>query len=356
MSVLSTKDAEQMGAGQPIEGPGSRLRKEREALGIDQMKLAAQLHLSETMIEALEWDDYEVLPSPVFVQGYLKNYARILGVPEHEVIDAYRALAPLPEEARALNGNRKVLKEMRSNHGGVRIVTWVIVIALLLLLAIWWQGEQELHDMSTADQATLQESMLEEGEAAPDNPGLSLPPPLEVTPKKIAPATEIEPPTPQDEAAVVEPPPLTQTLTEETTQVDAREPVGAAAEIAAEQSAEVVVEALQEAAPTTSDAVEAEESVEVDAAPAEPGSAFPSVVIEFNDSCWAEIRDASGRTRLIGNMKVGDRRVLGNWPAPYRVLFGNAGAVNMSINGDTFDLEPHTRRNVARFRFDPADY
>jgi cytoskeleton protein RodZ len=42
-----------------VNGPGSQLRKARERKGLEQAKVAAQLHLSQSIIQALERDDYD---------------------------------------------------------------------------------------------------------------------------------------------------------------------------------------------------------------------------------------------------------------------------------------------------------
>jgi hypothetical protein len=70
-------------------GPGERLKATRVKAGHDLDWVAAQLRLRKLVIEALESNSYENLPPPVFVQGYLRSYADILGLPQAEVVKAY---------------------------------------------------------------------------------------------------------------------------------------------------------------------------------------------------------------------------------------------------------------------------
>ena len=139
-----------------IDGPGSQLRKARERQGLEQAKVAAQLHLSQSLVQALEWDDYEKLPSPVFVQGYLRNYARLLGVNEDAVIRAYQDLNPRTDQMPLpKNQPDNVARELQGDHRLVRFMTWGVVVMLGVLLFFWWQGRMNLPE--TEPSATVEE-------------------------------------------------------------------------------------------------------------------------------------------------------------------------------------------------------
>jgi len=51
--------------------------------------VADELKLDVRMVEALERDDKAVLPAAIFVQGYLRRYARLMGLPEDELVRDY---------------------------------------------------------------------------------------------------------------------------------------------------------------------------------------------------------------------------------------------------------------------------
>ena len=78
---------------------GGALRTAREARGLSVHKVAQDMHVSDDVIQALEHDDFAHLGAPIFVRGHLRNYARLLGLPEAEVLavehDADK-LAPPP--------------------------------------------------------------------------------------------------------------------------------------------------------------------------------------------------------------------------------------------------------------------
>lgn len=72
-------------------GPGERIRLARVKAGHDIEWAAAQMRLRKSVIEALETNDYDNLPPPVFIQGYLRTYSDILSLPQEEVLAEYRA-------------------------------------------------------------------------------------------------------------------------------------------------------------------------------------------------------------------------------------------------------------------------
>ena len=66
---------EQFEENHAIEYPGAGLARVREKLNISQEYIADKLHLRVAVIELLEADDYDNMPEPVFIEGYLRAYA-----------------------------------------------------------------------------------------------------------------------------------------------------------------------------------------------------------------------------------------------------------------------------------------
>ena len=65
-------------SGQP--SVGQILRDAREAQGITLEDAAVRLRLMQRQVEAMETDDFESLDPPVFARGFVRNYARLLGL------------------------------------------------------------------------------------------------------------------------------------------------------------------------------------------------------------------------------------------------------------------------------------
>jgi cytoskeleton protein RodZ len=68
---------------------GARLVAARKACKFDIEKVATELKLDVSTIQALESDDHAALPSPIFVKGYLRNYARLVGLGEEDLLRTY---------------------------------------------------------------------------------------------------------------------------------------------------------------------------------------------------------------------------------------------------------------------------
>ncbi len=73
---------------EPVQLPGRRLREAREGQGLTQEEAAERMHLHPSQVAALENDDYAHFSAPIFIRGYLNNYARLLGLDPEEVVRA----------------------------------------------------------------------------------------------------------------------------------------------------------------------------------------------------------------------------------------------------------------------------
>lgn len=71
--------------------PGHELQLARERAGIDRETVAQRLRLHPSQLDALEQDDYAQLPPPTFVRGYIRTYAREVGLDADDLIAAYDA-------------------------------------------------------------------------------------------------------------------------------------------------------------------------------------------------------------------------------------------------------------------------
>lgn len=72
---------------------GAQLVAARKARQLDIEKVAAELKLDVAIIRALESDNQAALPAPIFVKGYLRSYARLVGLAEDELVRTYNVQA-----------------------------------------------------------------------------------------------------------------------------------------------------------------------------------------------------------------------------------------------------------------------
>jgi len=300
-------------------------------------RIAAELHLKSSVISALEQDRYDELPDPVFVAGYMRKYARLVGIDPEPLLDAYRSVKPRVEPRRSA-AMRTIPEQVGGGHAAVRLTSIVIVLVLGGLVALWWQNQSpsgEPAAESTEPRAAETDSDAVEPETAPI--------PVREAPEPVTPVTEpVAMEVPQEPAVTAggsseEPTPISESV-EPAPPAEAT--VGAGPE--ASETEPVEDEPPQE------QAAAADEQQDAAEAPAET-----EIIMEFSGPCWVDIRDSERSFKLVGEMGDGDRHRLEGKP-PYSVIIGNAAAVRITVAGEPFDVSSVARGNVARFTLDPT--
>ena len=123
------------------EKPGAQLAAVRLQKGYSAEYVAGKLHLRVRIIELLEADDYEQMPEPVFIRGYLRAYAKLLDVSADPLIEVYNQLYvnERPSERTLWQSRRKTNK---AEHA-VRWVTVFFSVAVLIAVAMWWDKNKD---------------------------------------------------------------------------------------------------------------------------------------------------------------------------------------------------------------------
>ena len=123
-----------LGSGQK---PGERLRQVRLAQKRDLGEIAKTLNIPERHLLALEADDYKLLPEPAFVRGYLRSYARLLGVDGNALVarfaETYTHDTGLPSQQ---NLENSPLKPLARIHNRDKRQYWALLRWLLILLVV----------------------------------------------------------------------------------------------------------------------------------------------------------------------------------------------------------------------------
>jgi len=350
--------------------PGRRLRRAREAKRLEATRIATELRLTPRTIDAIERDDYANLPSPVFVAGYIRSYARLVELDPEPLLDAFRRLHPAAEPPPRIATGAGAGADTGAGGGWLAPVVGIAVVAALLGGAyLWWQNRGPLPEpMMTAEPPrdaagdfTAEPPVSGIREPAPEIPASARAPAFDAPADgagDIATADPmgdaLGPPAPSAPAdpALDEPqPPLPVPAPPEAPLAGS----ASAPSTASADRAEGEPEAAAGAAATPPEAAAADGPVAAaDGAGAEATASGPEVVLTFSGPCWVDVRDATGDYKLFGEMGDGDRHVLGGEP-PYSLIIGNAAAVEMEIGGEPFDVAAIARGNVARFNLDAAD-
>ncbi len=119
---------------------GARLRQAREAAHMSVGQIAAALFLDPQKIEALEADAFDRFAAPAFVRGYLRGYARVLGLPSEPILEMYdrQGFDPPPLDSDAVD----TMKQAHTFDIPVRLVSYAVGGVLVLLVGLWWQSQE----------------------------------------------------------------------------------------------------------------------------------------------------------------------------------------------------------------------
>ena len=126
---------------EPLEGrgPGAHLRNAREQAGMSVDAVAEALLLNVDTLRLLEADAHDRLPAPTFVRGYLRGYARVLGLPSGPILDMYdrQGFEPPP-----LTNEVTDPPQADTSDTPVRLVTYAVAVVLALLVGLWWHSQE----------------------------------------------------------------------------------------------------------------------------------------------------------------------------------------------------------------------
>lgn len=298
-------------------GPGQLLRNAREQLGWTREQVASRIHLRLTLIAAIEADTYDKHTSHTFIRGYLRAYAKLVGIPEETILAAYERLGLTPPDNIDMQSFSRRSRQ-RANDSRLKVVTWLVILVLIALSIAWWW------------QSTARRSAGEEALAATEMGTTSTVSSDTAASDGTAPVLEA--------AAPVLPAVSDAVATDES-------PV-AVAPVASE--AVSTAPALDNAsAAVTTEATEASAAVSTEPAATESATA-PQLKMSFTADCWLDVKDANGKTLFSGLKKANDELVL-EGPEPLKFIIGAPMAVNLEYKGKSFDMSRYNNGRTARF-------
>ncbi|MEI8627054.1 cytoskeleton protein RodZ [Vibrio sp. M60_M70] len=296
---------------------GTLLKNKRESLGMSQKQVADRLRLRVSVIEDIENNRFESQQVATFTRGYLRSYAKFVGLDEKMVLTALEQTAdvqPQEQEIEMQSFSRKTKDEKHNSR--IMLLTWVIGLVIIgISAAWWWQNQQE---------NSLTKEVTDSSVEAPK------PTAQELADIDLMTAEELIASTPEDVVStsndVVETSevPVEQgsdpllAETENTTSVDSEEPVA-------------VIETAEEEQPT----------------PVVP-EGMTLLTMKFKADCWIQVKDTNGKTLVSGTHKPGqDVELTGK--APFKVILGAPEGVTMTFASEPVDLSGYTSGKVARF-------
>lgn len=112
------------------ESFGTWLRQQREMREIHLNEIAERTKISLRYLRAMERDEFDLLPGSIFVKGFLREYAKYVGLNPDEVVNFYLSTQQ-PEETAAEDVEERTPAGSRWRGGLVLAVLALLLLALL---------------------------------------------------------------------------------------------------------------------------------------------------------------------------------------------------------------------------------
>ena len=265
---------------------GGRLAEAREAQNLSTADVARHLKLSVWQVEALEAGRYQRLPGPIFVRGFIRNYARLVKLDPSELLRAAGDSLPQTVARPEMPPSQDIpFPTERRARWPLPAAAAVIIVGVLAVYEFYWN----------------------------------------------------EPEVPVTQAIAVSPAPAVQPEKSEVVQ-SAPQPSG---ETRADQSAITLATVAQ----TTQDGSPADSAGAQTNRLPKPGERQLRLV--FEEESWVEIRDRNENVIFSQLNRPGTRRSVNGMP-PFSIVVGNSHGVRMSYDDKAVDLARHTKIDVAR--------
>lgn len=304
---------------------GQRLRQAREQLGLSQQAVAERLCLKMSTVRDIEDDNMSADLASTFVRGYIRSYAKLVHLPEEELLPMLEKQAPVRVAKVAQMQSFSLGKRRKKRDGWLMSFTWLIVFVVIGLTGAWWwqnHKAQQEEIATMADQSSAQLSQHGEGQPVPltdgnvDNGASAVDPDSSPAPSASNSAAQQVP-------AVLDP-------------QAAQQPAVVAPSQASIPDATPTAPVAQAQLPTGTAGVSA------------PEGDANGLVMDFSGDCWVQVVDATGKSLVSGIQKSGSRLNLAG-KAPFKLTLGAPASVQVQFQGKPVDLSRFVKSNrVAR--------
>lgn len=277
--------------------------KGREKLSLSQQDIASRLNLKKEIITALDAGDFDKLPVPIYVRGYIRSYARAVHLDENNLIGIYEGSVVASSDVLP---DIKYTVQASSKNKLVEAVTYLLIFILIIFIMAWWQGQYFVGMNSSAIEIRASSGGEYQG-------GFSYSYDIITHPE-------------------------TQTLVE---------PDKTPTELDSNDLKDV----------ETLDLVKHEDLDPADVVLTEDPNPWISpytvgdlatLNIELTAESWIEVYDVAGETLYFNLGKIGEKINI-RGIAPLSVKLGNARAVSVYFNGKIFNIKEYTKLGVAHF-------
>ncbi len=326
----------------PRINPGETLRKAREGRGWSIAEVAGQLNLTPQRLGQIEQGAFDKLPGHTFARGYVRAYAKLLEVDQNRLVMEFDQFTGSDSIGSNVHSLSKIEEPVSYSQRVLRMVSFVLLLALAGLSFFWWQEQAERRAEDLA--ATSIEHVEVDGAD-----GATQIHPLDELEDQALQAAQVDiglvPPLLSSSVTAVpeSPASLTGNVTAES-----REPLAAVSllgPVTVTAPTIGVAPAVNASTPSALAIVSPETTVP--AAPLQASAGEAVVSVNFTADCWAQLTDANGKVLFSALKRKGDSLQLAG-KAPLELRLGYARGAQVSLNGQPVDVAPFISGETAR--------
>ncbi|KAB2527707.1 helix-turn-helix domain-containing protein [Pseudomonas sp. GXM4] len=321
--------------------PGETLRQARESNGWSLAEVALKLNLTVTSLSNLEAGAFDKLPGHTFARGYIRAYAKLLGMDQTVLVQQFDQSTGTDSQGSNVHALGRIEEPVRVSHTILRIVSLLLLIAVIGGGFVWWQDQtsQRTRDLTSLAPEHVE---VEGADGTTQIHPIDEPEDQAVAENQADNSTSLA--LPQSETSA------------ESTGAESAAPATEPAAPAVAPSAPAPTPAPVVAAPATP-----APNVPATPAPTAPVAQAPSaeaaapvagegqVQLQFTGDCWAQVTDGRGKVIFSGLKHKGDSVTVSGKP-PLNVRLGVARAAQVSYNGQPVDIAPFTSGETARLK------
>jgi len=318
-----------------VHSTGARLRQAREQMGLTQQNVAERLCLKLTTVRDIEEDKSPADLASTFLRGYIRSYARLVHVPEDDLLPMMAKQAPVRAAKIEPMQSFSLGKRRKKRDGWLMIFTWLVIFVVVGLTGAWWWQNHKASQADLVSMADQNGSSSDSSQSIPlgDNSA-------DNSADADAAGTPVD-----NGAGAVDTSSTANTAPAVTTPAPA-----ASSDNAVVSPSQAPIDNTPPAAtsPAPANSVAAGQMPTGNAAVSQPAGDPNAVVMNFKADCWLEVTDATGKKLFSGIQRSGGKLSLSG-TAPYRLKIGAPGAVDVQYQNQPVDLSRFIRNNqVAR--------
>ncbi|MBY4888895.1 cytoskeleton protein RodZ [Pantoea sp. DY-15] len=321
-----------------VHSTGERLRLAREQMGLTQQNVAERLCLKLTTVRDIEEDKSPADLASTFLRGYIRSYARLVHVPEDDLLPMMAKQAPVRAARIEPMQSFSLGKRRKKRDGWLMIFTWLVVFVVVGLTGAWWWQN---HKASQADLV----SMADQNGSGDNSQSIPL---GDNSTDSNTDADTNAAGTPVDNGAGAVATPESNASAPASSMSNNAQTTGSDNAVVSPSQAPIDTAPPAATSPAPANSVPAGQMPTADAAVSQPAGDPNAIVMNFKADCWLEVSDATGKKLFSGLQRSGGKLSLSG-TAPYRLKIGAPGAVDVQYQNQPVDLSRFIRNNqVAR--------